>query len=86
VAVLRRKANSGPLQAALALSFDRGGKLREWPGVDLLEAELGRSRFIQDPALIRRGRPSRRDLSQLIADEYRGVSPWVPRQRDGGAE
>ena len=84
VAVLRRKASSGPLQAALALSFDASGKMREWPGVDQLEAELGRGRYNNAlPAERNYGRPSRPDYAQLVAEEYRNRAPWIPQPRDG---
>jgi len=83
VAVLRRKANSGPLQAALALSFDSSGKMREWPGLDLLEAELGRGRYAGLPTERGFGRSARPDYAQIVADEYRNRTPWVPHPRDG---
>jgi pilus assembly protein CpaF len=89
VAVLRRKANTGPLLASLALSFDRHGKVREWPGLDQLEAELGRGRYGRGPA--ERGTPNpnpnanpRSEYAQLVAEEYRNRTPWVPHPRDGG--
>ncbi|HET9169967.1 MAG TPA: TadA family conjugal transfer-associated ATPase [Actinospica sp.] len=69
IAVLRRKTANGPLQAALALSFDRSGRTREWPGRELLEAEFG-------PA-----RPEKPDYPRLVAEEYRNRVPWIPRPR-----
>jgi pilus assembly protein CpaF len=83
VAVLRRKASNGPLQAALALSFDASGKMREWPGVDQFEAELGRGRYTALSAERGYGRPSRPDYAQLVAEEYRNRAPWIPQPRDG---
>ena len=83
VAVLRRKASSGPLQAALALSFDASGKMREWPGVDQLEAELGRGRYMALSAERGYGRPPRPDYAQLVAEEHRNRAPWIPQPRDG---
>jgi pilus assembly protein CpaF len=84
VAVMRRKASSGPLQASLALSFDRHGKVREWPGLDQLEAELGRGRYDRVP--VERGgavRAPKSEYAQMIAEEYRNRTPWVPHPRDG---
>lgn len=84
VAVLRRKPSNGPLQASLALSFDRHGKVREWPGLDQLEAELGRGRFDHmalDRAAAIRG--PRSEYAQLIAEEYRNRAPWLPQPRQG---
>ena len=83
VAVLRRRAASGPLQAALALSFDRSGRPREWPGLDLLEAELGRGRYPGSPAERGSGRPPKPDYAQMAADEFRNRAPWLPRPRNG---
>jgi pilus assembly protein CpaF len=84
VAVLRRKASSGPLQAALALSFDRlgqdarvarrrpvGGRTRPRPVQHALSAERGY------------GRPPRPDYAQLVAEEHRNRAPWIPQPRDG---
>jgi len=85
IAVMRRKVNSGPLQASLALSFDRQGKVREWPGLDQLESELGRGRYDRAPLGERGpGRLPRADYSQLVAEQYRNRTPWVPQQREGG--
>ena len=69
VAVLRRKTATGPMQALLALSFDRFGRAREWPARELLEAE-----FVG-------ARTERPDYPQLVADEYRDRVPWIPRPR-----
>jgi pilus assembly protein CpaF len=84
VAVMRRKVSSGPLQAALALSFDAAGKMREWPGIDQLEAELGRSRYLDLSTERAFGRRSRPDYAQPVADEYRNRTAWLPQPRDGG--
>jgi pilus assembly protein CpaF len=84
VAVLRRRAASGPLQAALALTFDQAGRTREWPGLDLLEAELGRGRYAGLPPERGAGRPSRPDYARMVADEYRDRVPWIPRPRTTG--
>lgn len=83
IAVLRRKINSGPLQVSLALSFDRQGKARYWPGLDHLEAELGRGRYGNLP--LERGPGARKapEYAQIVADEHRARTPWVPRQREG---
>lgn len=43
VAVVRRRGSVGPVQASLALSFDRSGQTREWTGFPLLVEELGQS-------------------------------------------
>jgi pilus assembly protein CpaF len=71
VAVLRRRAANGPLQAALALTFDQSGRTREWPGLNLLEAELGRARATKP------------DYTRMVAEEYRDRVPWIPRPRNG---
>jgi pilus assembly protein CpaF len=42
LAVVRRRGAVGPVQASLALSFDRSGQVREWTGFPLLIEELGR--------------------------------------------
>jgi pilus assembly protein CpaF len=84
VAVLRRRAASGPLQAALALTFDRSGRAREWPGFDLLEAELGRGRYAGLQAERAAGRPPKPDYARMVAEEYRDRVPWIPRPRNGG--
>ena len=84
IAVLRRRAVSGPLQAALALSFDRSGRTREWPGFELLEAELGRGRYAGLQAERGAGRPMKPDYAQMVAEEYRDRVPWIPRPRNGG--
>jgi pilus assembly protein CpaF len=73
VAVLRRRAANGPLQAALALTFDQSGRTREWPGFDLLEGELGRGRYAE----LRAGR------GILRAPKAEPV-PWIPRPREAG--
>lgn len=79
IAVLRRKLNSGPLQVALALSFDRQGKVRQWPGLDQLESELGRGRYGNLP--LERGPGGRKapEYARIVAER----TPWVPRQREG---
>jgi pilus assembly protein CpaF len=71
VAVLRRRAASGPLQAALALTFDQSGRTREWPGLELLEAEFGRAGAMKP------------EYTRTVADEYRDRVPWIPRPRNG---
>ena len=83
VAVMRRKVNGGPLQAALALSFDASGKMREWPGIDQLEVELGRSRYVELPTERAFGRRSRADYAQPVTDEFRNRSAWLPQPREG---
>jgi pilus assembly protein CpaF len=83
VAVMRRKVNSGPLHASLALSFDRQGRIREWPGLDQLDAELGRGRYAPAAADRETGRPAP-DFAQVVAQEYRNRTPWIPQPRDGG--
>lgn len=70
VAVLRRRAASGPLQAALALTFDQSGRTREWPGLELLEAEFGRAGAMKP------------EYTRTVADEYRDRVPWIPRPRN----
>jgi pilus assembly protein CpaF len=82
IAVLRRKVNNGPLQASLALSFDRQGKGREWPGLDQLESELGRGRYGRLPLERGPGRPSESVYAQASAAAHRERTPWVPRQRE----
>jgi pilus assembly protein CpaF len=42
IAVVRRRGTVGPIQASLALTFDRTGQTREWTGYPLLEEELDR--------------------------------------------
>jgi len=43
IAVVRRRGAVGPIQASLALTFDRTGQTREWIGYPLLQEELDRS-------------------------------------------
>lgn len=43
IAVVRRRSAVGPIQASLALTFDRTGVTREWTGYPLLLEELERS-------------------------------------------
>jgi len=83
IAVLRRRATSGPLQAALAITFDRAGKARTWPGLDQLENELGRPRYGLEPLGRGQAQQPRRDYARVVADEYRGRTPWIPQQRQG---
>ena len=82
VAVLRRRAASGPLQAALALTFDKSGRPREWPGLDLLEDELGRGRYSGLQAERGPSRSSKPDYARLAASENRSHMPWLPRPRN----
>lgn len=78
VAVLRRRSHNGPVQAVLALTFDRAGKARQWPGFDLLEEELDRGRA-------GRGGEEDDDYARDVAEQYRDkAAPLVPRQRKGG--
>jgi pilus assembly protein CpaF len=42
IAVVRRRSTVGPIQASLALTFDRTGQTREWTGYPLLQEELDR--------------------------------------------
>lgn len=83
VAVLRRRAANGPLQAALALTFDQSGRTREWPGLDLLEAELGRGRYAELGTQRGTSRPQQPDYARMVAEEYRDRVPWIPRPRNG---
>ena len=70
IAVLRRRAGAGPLQVALALSFDESGKVRDWPGLGQLEEELGRGeRF--EPA-VQRTRAMSEDFPRTVAQEFGG--------------
>jgi pilus assembly protein CpaF len=48
VAVVRRRGSMGPVQATVALSFDRSGQTREWGGYPALVEELGRPMLIDD--------------------------------------
>jgi pilus assembly protein CpaF len=85
VAVLRRRNANGPIQTALALSFDQTGRTRDWPGLDLLEAEFGRGRYTSLEAdRASSARAERPDYARMVADEYRDRVPWIPRPRDGG--
>ena len=71
VAVVRRRGAVGPIQASVALTFDRTGQTREWTGYPLLLEELERSEHVeastnpsaygQEPAA---GIPSPRDPRQ----------------------
>ncbi|MBS2962774.1 TadA family conjugal transfer-associated ATPase [Actinocrinis puniceicyclus] len=54
IAVVRRRNAVGPVQATLAVSFDQGGQMREWPGLPQLLDELGRPAR-PDAALVPRG-------------------------------
>lgn len=78
IAVLRRRPGAGPLQAALALSFDESGKVRDWPGLGQLEEELGRVDACQPAA--RRGRAASGDFPRAIAQEFSGRDrPYIHR-------
>lgn len=67
IAVVRRRSSVGPVQATLALSFDRAGQTREWPGLPLLAEELGRQ--APEP------QPGGRTFEQAVAHEYQGFDP-----------
>lgn len=78
IAVLRRRPGAGPLQAALALSFDESGKVRDWPGLGQLEEELGRVDACQPAA--RRGRAASGDFPRAVAQEFSGRDrPYIHR-------
>ena len=83
IAVLRRKLNSGPLQVSLALSFDGEGRIRQWPGLDQLEAELGRGRYGSLPLERGPGRVRAPEFARITAEDNRERTAWVPRQREG---
>lgn len=47
VAVVRRRGAVGPIQASVALTFDRTGQTREWTGYPLLLEELERTDHVE---------------------------------------
>ncbi|WP_084316492.1 TadA family conjugal transfer-associated ATPase [Actinospica robiniae] len=78
IAVLRRRPGTGPLQAALALSFDESGKVRDWPGLGQLEEELGRVDGAQPAPRQTRSAPT--DFPRAIAQEFSGRDrPYIHR-------
>lgn len=81
IAVLRRRPGAGPLQAALALSFDEYGKARDWPALGQLEEELGRAGGVQ-PAT-RQSRAAAGDFPRAIAQEFSGRDQRAYAHRSG---
>ncbi len=78
IAVLRRRAGTGPLQAVLALSFDESGKVRDWPGLGQLEEELGRGERIEPAS--QRTRSTGEDFPRALAQEFRARErPYIHR-------
>jgi pilus assembly protein CpaF len=70
LAVVRRRSSVGPVQASLALSFDRAGTTREWTGYPLLAEELGRPVPGENP-------PGVRTYEQEVAKEYQAFQPSI---------
>lgn len=75
VAVLRRRNSIGPVQAALALTFDTKGTTREWTGYSQLARELGWTVPSQPAG------PEGRTFEQAVASAFPAANPPLPFPR-----